>query len=177
MAHVPSGEKMRAPSGAQAIQLGSSGISHSAIQSLEIPSAQRTGAPIWLHKSDLWLWDSLEMQCRMWGIPYSPVPGPDHWIEDEQDLQCGGSCIHTPGHTPGSASFYFEGSSLLIAGDTLFLGSVGRTDLPGGSSASLQASIRDRLYVLDEDTVVITGHGPETTITHEKRHNAFVRAG
>ena len=137
---------------------------------------KRTGAPIWLHKSDLWLWDSLEMQCRMWGIPYSPVPGPDHWIEDEQDLQCGCSCIHTPGHTPGSASFYFEGSSLLIAGDTLFLGSVGRTDFEGGDAGQLAKSIRERIYTLDEAAVVVPGHGPETTIGREMRHNAFVRA-
>ncbi len=137
---------------------------------------QLTGAPIWLNRSDRFLWDTLELQCRMWGIPYSPVPEPDHWIEDEQDLECGGCCIHTPGHTPGSTSFYFEDSSLLIAGDTLFQGSVGRTDFEGGDAAMLKKSIQQRIYKLDESAAVVTGHGPETTIGQEMRFNAFVRA-
>jgi glyoxylase-like metal-dependent hydrolase (beta-lactamase superfamily II) len=137
---------------------------------------ERTGAPIWLHKSDKFLWDTVEQQCQMWGVPYSPLPDPHHWIEDEEDLECGGNCIHTPGHTPGSASFHFENSSLLIAGDTLFLGSVGRTDFPGGDSVQLKQSIQQKIYCLDEATLVIPGHGPETNIGHEMRHNAFVRA-
>jgi glyoxylase-like metal-dependent hydrolase (beta-lactamase superfamily II) len=137
---------------------------------------KQTGAPVWLHQSDRFLWDSLEQQCGMWGIPYSPVPEPAHWIEHEQELECGGSCIHTPGHTPGSVSFYFEDSSLLIAGDTLFLGSVGRTDFPGGDAAQLKQSIRQRIYCLDESAAVVPGHGPETSIGQEMRFNAFVRA-
>ena len=137
---------------------------------------RKTGAPVWLHRSDKILWDSLGFQCKMFNIPYVPVPDPDHWIEDEQELECGGSCIHTPGHTAGSTSFYFEDSRLLIAGDTLFQGSVGRTDLEGGSAGMLQKSIQQRLYKLDESATVITGHGPETTIGHEMRFNAFVRA-
>jgi len=137
---------------------------------------KKTGAPVWLHQSDRFLWDSLEQQCGMWGIPYSPVPEPAHWIEHEQDLECGGSCIHTPGHTPGSVSFYFEDSSLLIAGDTLFLGSVGRTDFPGGDAAQLKKSIQQRIYCLDESAAVVPGHGPETSIGQEMRFNAFVRA-
>ena len=135
-----------------------------------------TGAPIWLNRSDRFLWDTLELQCNMWGVPYSPVPDPDHWIEDEQDLECGGSCIHTPGHTPGSTSFYFEDSSLLIAGDTLFMGSVGRTDFEGGDAALLKKSIQQRIYKLNESAAVVTGHGPETSIGREMRCNAFVRA-
>jgi len=137
---------------------------------------RKTGAPVWLHRSDKFLWDTLEIQCRMFGVPYAPVPDPDHWIEDEQDLECGGYCIHTPGHTPGSSSFYFADSSLLIAGDTLFQGSIGRTDLEGGDAGLLKKSIQQRLYKLDETAVVITGHGPETTIGQEMRFNAFVRA-
>lgn len=137
---------------------------------------KQTGAPVWLHRSDKNLWDSLEMQCRMWGVPYSPVGDPDHWIEDEQDLECGGNCIHTPGHTPGSTSFYFEGASLLIAGDTLFMGSVGRTDFPGGDMGQLKKSIQQKIYRLDESAVVVPGHGPETSIGREMRSNAFVRA-
>jgi hydroxyacylglutathione hydrolase len=137
---------------------------------------KRTGAPVWLHRSDKNLWDSLEMQCRMWGVPYSPVGDPDHWIEDEQELECGGNCLHTPGHTPGSTSFYFEDASLLIAGDTLFMGSVGRTDFPGGDMGQLKKSIQQKIYRLDEAAVVVPGHGPETSIGREMRSNAFVRA-
>ena len=137
---------------------------------------KQTGAPVWLHRSDKILWDSLEEQCRMWNVPYSPIGDPDHWIEDEQVLECGGNCIHTPGHTPGSTSFYFEDSSLLIAGDTLFMGSVGRTDFPGGDSRQLKKSIQQRLYCLDEAAIVVPGHGPETSIGREMRTNAFVRA-
>jgi hydroxyacylglutathione hydrolase len=137
---------------------------------------EQTGAPIWLHRDDRFLWDTAEQQCALWGVPYSPLPEPHHWLEHEQDLACGGSCIHTPGHTPGSVSFYFADARLLLAGDTLFLGSVGRTDLPGGDTAALQRSIRERLYTLDEAARVVTGHGPETVLGREMRHNAFVRA-
>ena len=137
---------------------------------------RKTGAPIWLHRSDKFLWDTTEIQCRMFGVPYTPLPDPDHWIEDEQDLECGGYCIHTPGHTPGSTSFYFEESRLLIAGDTLFQGSIGRTDFEGGDFGLLRKSIQQRIYKLDEAAAVITGHGPETSIGREMRFNGFVRA-
>ena len=138
---------------------------------------RQTGAPIWLHRGDKELWASLEQQCRAFGVAYEPQPDPDHWLEDEQPLSCGGLCIHTPGHTRGSSSFYFEDAGLLLAGDTLFFGSVGRTDFPGGDSRALKASIQQRLYTLDERAVVVTGHGPETSIGREMRQNAFVRAG
>ena len=137
---------------------------------------RQTGAPIWLHRGDQILWSSLEQQCRAFGIPYIPQPDPDRWLEDEQALSCGGICIHTPGHTQGSSSFYFAEESLLLAGDTLFFGSVGRTDFPGGDQRALKRSIQQRLYTLDERAVVVTGHGPETSIGREMRQNAFVRA-
>ena len=97
-------------------------------------------------------------------------------IEDQQDLtHCSGVCIHTPGHTPGSVSFHFESEKLLIAGDTLFQGSVGRTDLPGGDFKMLKSSIQEKIYSLDESTVVITGHGPQTSIKSEMENNLFIR--
>lgn len=137
---------------------------------------EQTGARICLQKDDKFLWDALESQCAMFGVPFEPVPDPDHWLEHEEPLECGGTCLHTPGHTPGSMSFHFEADQILIAGDTLFLNSVGRTDLPGGNMQQLVDSIQNRLYTLDEATVVIPGHGPATTIAHEKRNNAFVTA-
>ncbi len=137
---------------------------------------KRTGAPIHLHKSDKFLWDGLEQQCRAFGVPYVPQPDPDHWLGDDEALHWGGVAMHTPGHTPGSLCFYFDQHKLLIAGDTLFQGSIGRTDLWGGDPAAIERSIRQRLYTLDEAAVVVTGHGPETSIGQEMRHNMFVRA-
>jgi glyoxylase-like metal-dependent hydrolase (beta-lactamase superfamily II) len=138
---------------------------------------EQTGATICLQDGDEFLWNSLETQCQMFGVPYTPVPAPQHWLKHDEPLACGnGICMHTPGHTPGSMSYYFEQAQLLIAGDTLFLGSVGRTDLPGGNTSELVSSIQQRLYILPEETEVVTGHGPATTIGHEMRHNAFVRA-
>jgi len=176
----PGGDANRIMATVEALGLKIVGIIHTHAHLDHILAAgeirQRTGAPVWLHRGDKSLWDSLEMQCRMWGVPYSPVGDPDHWIEDEQELECGGNCLHTPGHTQGSTSFYFEDASLLIAGDTLFMGSVGRTDFPGGDMGQLKKSIQQKLYRLDEAAVVVPGHGPETSIGREMRHNAFVRA-
>ena len=132
------------------------------------------GASLALHKEDKPLWDNLESQCLMFNIPYSPVPPPDHWLVHEEELKClDGKAIHTPGHTPGSMSFWFKKSKLLIAGDTLFRGSIGRTDLWGGDSQKIIQSIK-ALYQLDDDATVVTGHGPDTKIEDEKRSNPFV---
>lgn len=136
-----------------------------------------TGASLYLHPDDRFLWDNLETQCRLFGIPYRPVPAPDHELHDDQELPCAcGVTLHTPGHSPGSVSFWFPRQSLLIAGDTLFHHGIGRTDLWGGDQAAIERSIRHRLYVLDEDATVITGHGPPTRLGEEMRNNPFVRA-
>lgn len=139
---------------------------------------QATGAPLWLHKADQILWDNLEMQCRVFGVPYTPLPPPDRWFKDDDAVALGeitGLALHTPGHTPGSMCFHFPDARMVIAGDTLFRESIGRTDLWGGDSQAIERSIKYRLYALDEETRVITGHGPETRIGHELRFNAFVR--
>ena len=115
----------------------------------------------------------------MFGVPYVAVPLPEYWIKDEERIMVGGITVvglHTPGHTPGSISFWFEDEALLLSGDTLFQDSIGRTDLPGGDFKQIQRSIRERLYVLNDNAIVIPGHGPQTTIGHEKAHNGFVRA-
>ena len=140
---------------------------------------EATGAKLALNREDLFLWDMLEDQCRMFGIPFEPPPPPDQWLENEEefdlnDLQ--GKALHTPGHTPGSMCFLFESQKLLIAGDTLFQGSIGRTDLWGGDFKKIEKSIQEKLYTLDEEISVITGHGESTSIGHEMRANSFVRA-
>ena len=137
---------------------------------------EATGAPIYLHEGDKFLWDMVGQQCVMFGVPPVTLPEPDHFMEDDQALNCcGGVAIHTPGHTPGSISFWFEEYKTLIAGDTLFQGSIGRTDLPGGNFDQIITSIKERIYTLDDDAVVVTGHGPNTAIGSEKTGNRFVR--
>jgi glyoxylase-like metal-dependent hydrolase (beta-lactamase superfamily II) len=136
-----------------------------------------TGAPIYLHEEDRFLWDMVEQQCNMFGVPPVSLPDPDRYLDDDQDLGCcGGVTLHTPGHTPGSTSFWFEDANTLVAGDTLFRGSIGRTDFPGGNFERIVKSIRERLYTLDDEATVITGHGPSTRIGAEKQSNMFVKA-
>ena len=140
---------------------------------------EATGAKLALHRDDLFLWDMLEDQCRMFGIPFEKPPPPDQWLEHEEEIDVKGvqgKALHTPGHTPGSMCFLFANQKLLIAGDTLFQGSIGRTDLWGGDYQQIEKSIQEKLYTLDEETAVITGHGESTNIAHEMRSNSFVRA-
>lgn len=138
---------------------------------------EKTGAALALHKDDQFLWEMLETQCGLFGIEAKKVPPPDHFLEHEEPValpEVGGCCIHTPGHTPGSMCFYFDKLNLLLGGDTLFRGAIGRTDLWGGDFNQIQASIKHRLYTLDEATAVVTGHGPATSIGDELRHNPYV---
>lgn len=139
---------------------------------------QATGAALCLHQDDLDLWKNLDVQCRMFGVPFISVPMPDYWLKDEERVLLGGHALvalHTPGHTPGSMSFYAPNEQLVLAGDTLFRGSIGRTDLWGGDFDAIEQSIRERLYTLDDTTLVVTGHGPETEIGREKESNQFFR--
>jgi len=139
-----------------------------------------TGAALCLHQNDAQLWNWLETQCRLFGVPYRAVPAPDHLLCDDEKVAVGareGRIFHTPGHTPGSICLHFASDKLLLSGDTLFRGGIGRTDLWGGNYEAIEGSIRERLYTLDESTVVVTGHGPETQIGLEREYNPFVRAG
>jgi len=139
---------------------------------------QATGAALCLHQDDLDLWENLEVQCRMFGVPFVSVPMPDYWLKDEEQVLLGEHALialHTPGHTPGSMSFHAPNEQLVLAGDTLFRGSIGRTDLWGGNFDAIEQSIRERLYTLDDATIVVTGHGPETEIGREKESNQYFR--
>lgn len=146
------------------------------LASAEIKKA--TGAPLYLHENDKPLWDMAELQAQSFlGRSIPKMPDPDFYLKDDQALNvAGGVALHTPGHTPGSMSFWFEEHKLLVAGDTLFRQSIGRTDLPGGSFEQIEKSIRERLYTLDDNAIVITGHGEGTTIGFEKQANMFIRA-
>ena len=137
------------------------------------------GGTVVLHKDDMFLYDQAEMQGMMMGLQCKEPPPVDHFLEDEEGFEFGSfkiDAIHTPGHTPGSASFLLNlgDEQVLFAGDTLFRRSIGRTDLPGGNFDTIVKSIKRRLFTLDVDTVVIPGHGPASTIGEEKHGNPFV---
>jgi hydroxyacylglutathione hydrolase len=113
----------------------------------------------------------------MTGTPMT-LDGEIHYVVQDQIIEAGGitlKALHTPGHTQGGMSLYGEEKGVVFAGDTLFADSVGRTDFPGGSQTVLIQSIRDQLFVLPDDTRVYPGHGPSSTIGHEKQHNPYVR--
>ena len=137
------------------------------------------GAEILLHPDDRFLYDNIQMQGRLFGMDVDPTLPVDQALEDEMSLRFGQEkslVIHTPGHTPGSVCFHVGGEeSHLFAGDTLFKGSVGRTDLWGGSAEDLMHSIKQRLLPLDDSTTIYPGHGPVSTLWHEKQHNPFLR--
>lgn len=137
---------------------------------------EELGLPFWIHRADEFMLHDLTTQARMFGLPPLRDPRVDRWIEEGEEIPLGKESlrvIHLPGHTPGGVGFL--AGSKLIVGDTLFAGSVGRTDLPGGDWATLLRSIREQLLVLPDDTRLYPGHGPETTIGIERRTNPFLQ--
>ena len=138
-----------------------------------------TGAPVYMNQEDSFLADNLAVQAGWLGVEAPENPGIDTAVKEGDTLRAGSieaSVLHTPGHTPGSISLYLPLENKVIVGDTLFRNSVGRTDLPGGDTEMIAQSIRGKLYVLPEETVVTPGHGEATTIGREKKLNPFVRA-
>lgn len=140
---------------------------------------QITGAPILYNQADLPLVAIMEEQPTWIGLPATPadVRPPDHSPADNERLSIRGvdvAVLHTPGHTPGSISLYVPTEGLLVAGDTLFQGGVGRTDFPGGNTGQLIESIRERLLTLPAETFVVAGHGDYTTIGEEAETNPFL---
>jgi glyoxylase-like metal-dependent hydrolase (beta-lactamase superfamily II) len=120
----------------------------------------------------------MDVQAGWLGIPTPIVHNPDDTLDDGKLITLTGitgSILHTPGHTEGSVCIYIPNQTLLLAGDTLFAGSVGRTDLPGGNTNKLLTSIHDRLLTLPDQTIVIPGHGPRTTIGSERSENPFLQ--
>ena len=146
---------------------------------------QLTGAPILYNQNDLPLVKMMDIQAGWLGIPTPIVSKPDDTLDDGKIITIGasqeknrtgltGSILHTPGHTEGSVCLYLPDQTLLLAGDTLFAGSVGRTDLPGGSTNKLLNSIHERLLTLPDEVTVVPGHGPRTTIGSERALNQFL---
>src|SRR5579863_10325361 len=137
-----------------------------------------TGAPILLNQNDSALLKMLDVQAGGIG---GPVPGKveiDRSVTTGETVAAGShtaQILHTPGHTEGSICLYFAPDKKLIAGDTLFAGSIGRTDLPGGSTQKIMRSLQEKVLALPDNTVVIPGHGPPTTIGEERENNPFVK--
>jgi hydroxyacylglutathione hydrolase len=154
-------------------------------------AAEATGAPVWLHPDDLWLYER-----PPFGMPPITVPADTTHIADGDVVETAGMrfrVLHTPGHSPGHVCFWVEegvrGSStadavrssgtagpepLLIGGDLIFFGSIGRTDLPGGDLRTLVRSVQEKIWVLPDETNILPGHGPATTVGFEKQTNPFV---
>lgn len=136
---------------------------------------QATGCQFWLHEADQSLVTGAAQHAASWGLPFGPIPTIDRTICDKEILTIAGltlEVIHTPGHTQGGVCLQWEGG--LLVGDTLFAGSIGRTDLPGGNHSLLLASIRKRLLPLGDSIKCYPGHGPATTLGREKRSNPFL---
>lgn len=134
-----------------------------------------TGAPFWIHAADVPLVEEAAQHAGSWGLPFGPIPKIDRTFADRELLEVAGlklEVIHTPGHTPGGVCLRWDEG--LMVGDTLFAGSIGRTDLPGGNHPQLIASIRNRLMTLADGVKCHPGHGPGTTIGRERRGNPFL---
>ena len=137
-----------------------------------------TGAPILLNRNDSALLKMLDAQAAWIGMGAPGKVEIDQSIEESDKVQAGllvAEVLHTPGHTEGSICLYFPLQKKLIAGDTLFAGSIGRTDLPGGSFDQIIRSLHEKILALPDDTVVVPGHGPLTSIGEERESNPFLR--
>lgn len=133
--------------------------------------------PFYAHQADLFLLNAAVATGSMYGLFVEPSPQPDRFIREGETISFGNSLLkifEAPGHSPGSVCFYDEKEKLLISGDVLFQGSIGRFDLPGGDYETLMQSIFNKLLVLPDDVKVYSGHGPMTTIGAERRTNPFV---
>ncbi len=136
-----------------------------------------TGAPILLNQNDYALLKMLDVQAAWIGMKDPGKVEIDHSVGQADTVRAGtltANVIHTPGHTEGSVCLYFPAESKLIAGDTLFAGSIGRTDLPGGSMEKIINSLHEKVMALPDDTLVVPGHGPLTTIGEERESNPFL---
>lgn len=138
---------------------------------------QATGAKLMINKEDEPFLSRASVSARMYGLSTEDSPSPASYLAEGDIIRFGSHeirVIHIPGHSPGGSCFYLEKDGILISGDSLFAESIGRTDLPGGSQALLVLSIRSKLLTLPEATRVFPGHGPSTTIGHEKKHNPYL---
>lgn len=141
--------------------------------------AQTYGLTPELHADDEFIYTSAQAVAMQYGLQMDPLPEVELSLQDGMQIEFGGQkieCLLTPGHSPGSISFYSEEDQWVLGGDVLFQGSIGRTDLPGGNYDTLINSIRSKLLCLDNDVRVYSGHGPMTTIGQERMVNPFLQS-
>ena len=141
------------------------------------PILKETGAEFLIHEKDLALLKMASRSAHKYGLVVEDSPAPNRYLVDGMRLDFGRRSIevlHTPGHTEGGCCLLLRNEKLVVTGDTLFADSVGRTDLPGGSHEILMASIQEKLMPLEDDTLVWPGHGPSSTIGHERRLNPYI---
>lgn len=134
--------------------------------------------PVYLHPADLPLYENAAQAAQRWEIPFRQPLSKPLELADAQTLTLGDAeveCLFTPGHAPGHIAFYVPSEGMVLAGDALFQGSIGRTDLPLGDHAQLLKSVKTKLLTLPDETVVYPGHGPETTVGREKQTNPFLQ--
>jgi glyoxylase-like metal-dependent hydrolase (beta-lactamase superfamily II) len=143
-------------------------------------AVERTGVDVALHEDDRFLYDGAAEQGMAFGLEIAPLPAPGIALHDGARLSLGGlevEVLHVPGHSPGHVAFWIPAARALVSGDVLFAGSIGRTDLPGGSYDTLIASIRRQILPLGDDVRVYAGHGPPTSVGVERRTNPFLTGG
>jgi glyoxylase-like metal-dependent hydrolase (beta-lactamase superfamily II) len=142
-------------------------------------ATRKYGIELWAHELDLPTLERGEAASMLWNIPYRTSPLPNKFVNEGDIIRFGSTeleVIFVPGHAPGHVAFIHHASKSILSGDVLFKESVGRVDLPGCNREDLGRSIREKLYTLPDDYTVYPGHGPTTTIGHEKVNNVFVRA-
>ncbi len=164
------------------LDIGSIIVTHAHIDHVGAVAAltDEYACPVLMHAEAEPMLRELPTQAMMMGFRFGKVPEVDRYVEDEGIVEVGDlrlRSLYTPGHAPGHLAFYFQDEGLVLSGDALFAGSVGRVDLPGGSMEVLMQSIEERLLTLPDETVVYPGHGPRTTIGNERTSNPFLQGG
>lgn len=140
--------------------------------------SEKYNLPLEMHEEAVEDMNMLPMICRNYGVPEKPVIQPGKFLTPDEEIKFGNTeldILFTPGHARGHLSFYSKEDNFVIAGDTIFYGSIGRTDLPGGNMELLLHSIVTQLFTLPDGTIVYNGHGPSTTIGREKQFNPFLK--
>lgn len=165
---------------AQGITVEAIVLTHAHLDHVEgVARAKReTGAPVWLHADDEELYHAAPVQAQWFGVQVEAPPPVDRYLAEGDTLRfgdCALDILHTPGHAPGHV--ILVGDGVALTGDCVFAGSIGRTDLPGGNLERLMDSIRRHILTLPDETVLFSGHGPETTVGHERTSNPFLVPG